>query len=195
MSPRQPLPQTTEKMRKLHWSDAADVLTSTHLHMAHVIEEILGHGLLTVHCALEQGLAIPRAVALRDQESAGTNVFGGDWGDVGDRPPYYHQHVTKERVQLLRARGTYRHGMNGIGEIQLTWWEFVEMAENLGGAHLRRPQFTVGFGLLATYLEKYPALEAYGAYNAGETNRRDVMDSYSRPMARRVKAWTERLEI
>lgn len=158
-----------------------------------VIDRYLGLGLLTVRKSDEEGLSLERACALREQESAGQNIFGCDHGDVGDQPPYCGQRVTEERVQALRANGTYKHGMNGIGETQVTWWEFVEDMEELGGAHLPGNQFTIGFRLLAAYLDKYPALEAYGAYNAGETNRRMVINSYSRPMARRVQAWRLRL--
>ena len=158
-----------------------------------IITRHIGRGRMTVRIAAEEGLAIEVAAALREQESSGRNVFGGDHGDVGDVPPYYHQHVTKERCELLRAGGTYKHGMNGIGETQITWWELVEDMFEMGGAHIVANQLTVGFRLMAAYMSKYGALEAYGAYNAGEINRRVVINSYSRPMARRVEAWRERL--
>ena len=158
-----------------------------------IIDSYLGHGRLTVLKAIEEDLPLAVGCALRDQESGGQNIFGCDHGDVGDRPPYCGHDVTKWRCEALRAGGTYRHGMNGIGETQITWWEFVEDMFEMGGAHLPENQLTVGFRLMATYLEKYSALEAYGAYNAGETNRRMVINSYARPFARKVQAWHQRL--
>lgn len=153
-----------------------------------------GQGKVIVDEAEETGLGLTLACALVEQESGGQNIFGCDHGPVGDKPPFCHQPVTKQRVQQLRARGTYKYGMNGIGLCQITWWSFVERAEHLGGAHLPKNQCRVGFRLLAEYLSKYPYLSAIGAYNAGETNRNNV-PAYSNSVAAKHEAWKKRLEI
>ncbi|MDP9479523.1 MAG: hypothetical protein M3R38_28280 [Actinomycetota bacterium] len=157
-------------------------------------ERLGGHGAVIVAEAKAAGLDLALACALVEQESEGRNVFGCDHGDVGDRPPYCHQPVTPGRVQLLRDNGNYRHGMNGVGLTQLTWWEFVEQAEMMGGAHLPRFQCRVGFRLLKSYLDRYPYLEALGAYNAGAERRRiGVENGYAGAVAAKHKTWKERL--
>lgn len=135
------------------------------------------------------GLPLALACALVEQESGGRNIFGCDHGDVGDRPPYCRQPCTEARVDALRASPH----MNGVGLTQLTWWTFVEEAESMGGAHLPKFQCRVGFRLLKGYLDRYPYLEALGAYNAGEANRRSVLGTYAAQVAEKREAWDRRL--
>lgn len=148
------------------------------------------HGKAIVAEARATGLDLAEACGLVEQESNGKNIFGGDAGDVGDTPPYYHQEVTRERVQALRAGGSYTYGMNGVGLTQLTWWTLVEDAEALGGAHLPENQCHVGFALLKRYLDTYSRYEALGAYNAGEDNRAlGVSNGYAAGLDAKVAAW------
>lgn len=136
------------------------------------------------------GLDLADACALVEQESGGRNIFGCDNGDSGDTPPYCQHKVTKARVQNL-IDSPY---MNGVGLTQLTWWAFVEEAHEMGGAHLPRYQCRVGFRILADYLKKYDRLEAFGAYNAGETNRwLGVNNGYAAAVEAKSIAWKNRL--
>lgn len=153
-----------------------------------------GNGLVIFEEAKGAGLELALAAALVEQESGGFNVFGHDHGiGLPDRPPYSGHPVTKERVKALRDNGNYSHGMQGIGCVQLTWWEFVEEAEREGGAHLPRYQCRVGFRLLKDYVDRYPYLEALGAYNAGEQNRRSVLRTYAAELAAKHEGWKTRL--
>ena len=142
-------------------------------------------GQIIVDEAKSEDLDLALACALVEQESGGYNIFGCELGPVDDRPPYCHHQVTRERVQKLIASPF----MNGVGLTQLTWFTFVEDTEALGGAHEPRNQARIGFRLLRQYLEKYPYLEALGAYNAGEANRRSVLDTYAAPLAERHNKW------
>jgi murein DD-endopeptidase MepM/ murein hydrolase activator NlpD len=139
--------------------------------------------------AAKAGLSLQAACALVEQESAGKNIFGCDHGATGDAPPYCRQPVTRERVQRLIASPH----MNGIGLTQLTWWEFVNQAEAMGGAHIARYQCRVGFALLASYFDKYGEPDGWGAYNAGAANRASVRATYSASCMRRRDAWRTRL--
>src|SRR5215207_5849204 len=103
-----------------------------------VIEQIdkwlNGHGKEIYEEAKSEGVELSLACAIVEQESRGQNIFGCDGGDFGDWPPYCGHEVTKERVQALMASAW----MNGVGLTQITWWEYVEQAEEEGGAHLPR---------------------------------------------------------
>ncbi len=153
-----------------------------------VISTINNHlndqGPVIVEEAESAGLTLALACALVEQESGGRNIFGCDLGPVDDRPPYCHHQVTGERVQKLIASPF----MNGVGLTQLTWFTFVEEAEAQGGAHEPRNQCRVGFRLLQEYIDKYPYLEALGAYNAGEANRRSVLHTYAAQLAERHRS-------
>ena len=144
--------------------------------VALIDERLNGMGRVIVDEARRADLHVDLACALVEQESDGFNVFGGDYGDVGDKPPFYHQPVTKARVQALRTGGSYRHGMNGVGLTQLTWWEFVEKAEKMGGAHLPAIQCRVGFGDLVSMLdvEGFGYMEALGATTRGGAGTRSA---------------------
>lgn len=164
--------------------------------VALIDERLNGMGRVIVDEARRADLHVDLACALVEQESGGYNIFGADYGNVGDRPPFYRQPVTPERVQALRTGGSYRHGMNGVGLTQLTWWEFVERAEALGGAHLPWTQCRVGFGDLVSMLdvEGFGYLEALGAYNAGRGRYQIGIDNgYAGSVAERHRAWKQRI--
>ncbi|MGH3085974.1 MAG: peptidoglycan recognition protein family protein [Rubrobacteraceae bacterium] len=145
--------------------------------------------------AKRANLHITSACALVEQESAGRNVFGADWGTRrADHIPFAHLPVTGQRVRQLVAHVRAGGVSNGVGLTQLTWRDFIYDAERRGGAHLPKHQCAVGFELLAGYYGKYPYLEAIGAYNAGESNRRSVLRTYSAQFAQKHQAWRNRLE-
>lgn len=152
-------------------------------------QHLNGAGDVIIKAASSTGLELALACALVEQESGGHNIFGIDHGSVGDVPPYSHHPVTKERVQRLRDNGNYTHGMNGVGLTQITWWEFVERAERLGGAHIPLNQCLVGFKILVDYLGLYPYKEALAAYNAGESNRFSVIHTYAEQVAAKHERW------
>jgi|GEM_PF-1935942 len=146
--------------------------------------------------AKKANLHITSACALVEQESAGRNVFGADWGTRhADAIPFAHLPVTKARIQKLVAHVRAGGVSNGIGLTQITWRDFIFDAENRGGAHLPKNQCAVGFELLAGYYGRYPYLEAIGAYNAGESNRRSVVGTYSKQFAQKHEAWRARLGV
>jgi hypothetical protein len=144
-----------------------------------------GQGRVIVEEARRASLDFAVACALVEQESGGRNIFGCDHGDVGDQPPYCNQEVTQERVQALIASGD----ANGVGLTQLTYPPFVQEAEDLGGAHIPANQCRVGFRILKDYVDRYPRIEAFGAYNAGEANRFSVLDTYAAQVERRRSQW------
>jgi hypothetical protein len=155
--------------------------------IAKIDDRLNGHGQVIVEEAERAGLDLALACALVEQESDGRNIFGCDHpGPVRDRPPYCNHEVTKERVKKLIAS----QFMNGVGLTQLTWFTFVDDAEDLGGVHIPRNQCRVGFQLLKVLVGKYPYLEALGAYNGGERGRDSgVAREYAADLAKRHSSW------
>jgi hypothetical protein len=163
---------------------------------AAVIDRYFGtnYGALILEEAERAGLHPAAACALVEQESNGRNIFGADWGQKGvDRVPFAHLPVTRERVEKLLAHVRAGGTSNGVGLTQLTWKGFLEEAEKLGGAHDPRNQLRVGFGLLASYFDRYGEPDGWGAFNAGESNRASVRGTYSASCMAKRDAWRGRL--
>jgi soluble lytic murein transglycosylase-like protein len=158
-------------------------------------EHLNGHGQVIYEEARRTGLELALACALVQQESLGRNIFGHDWGQqFADRLPFAHLPVTEARVQALLRHVRNGGTSNGVGLTQLTYPLFIQEAEKIGGAHIPRNQCRVGFRLLASYVDKYNYMEALGAYNAGETNRRaGITNDYAGDLAEKHRVWKGRL--
>lgn len=89
--------------------------------------------------------------AMVEKESNFSNVFGHDptvWVGAGT--------VTETKYRLYKAlRGTPGKRMQGIGPTQLTWWEFQDRADRLGGAWKPQHNIRVGAEVLGSYYKKY----------------------------------------
>src|SRR5262245_30978847 len=85
------------------------------------------YSLRIVREARRAGLPISLGFALIEQESGFRNVFGHDptiFTGAGT--------VTRQKYRAYKAaRGTTR--MQGVGPAQLTWWQFQDQADRLGG--------------------------------------------------------------
>ncbi len=100
--------------------------------------------LRTLLAARKAKLPLSLACALLMQESGGGhNVFGHDptiFAGAGE--------VTKEKyLAYRRQRGTTR--MQGVGPVQLTWWELQDEADRRGGCWKPEINMLVGFERLA----------------------------------------------
>src|SRR5687768_10363640 len=116
---------------------------------------------------------IPYAVAcafLMQESAGGQNVFGHDPTQfVGAGK------VTKKKYLTYRERRRAGKGMQGVGPMQLTWWEFQDAADEMGGCWKPYVNMLFAFQLLARYREAHgnwrdaarqyngsgPAAEAY----------------------------------
>lgn len=100
------------------------------------------------------------------------NIFGGDHGNVGDTPPFYHQEVNHYRGTLFIAalrRDPWPY-MNGVSWTQTTWYEKVYRVAAISpdltdpAAHMR-----VCFGDLAVLRRAYGVRDAFRRYNGAGT--------------------------
>lgn len=109
-------------------------------------------------------LAPYTSLALIEQESNFRNVFGHD-------PTIFIGAGTvteKKYKEYKRQRGHTR--MQGVGPAQLTWWEYQDRADRLGGCWIPRHNIRVGFELLGALVKKHGLRKGLAIYNGGPNN-------------------------
>ncbi len=126
-----------------------------------------------------------------EQESNFKNIFGSDPVSNPYKTTSYADpmQVTKARyLDYKRLRPT--KGMQGVGLTQLTWWEFQDQADRLGGCWRPSNQLRVGFGLLRSKMQSggsvWKALKAYNG--TGPSAER-----YADQVTNRYESWKRRL--
>jgi len=109
--------------------------------------------------ARRAGIPLSLAFAIIEQESNFQNVFGHDptiFSGAGE--------VTKSKyLAYKRRRGHDR--MQGVGPAQLTWWEFQDEADRLGGAWKPKNNIRVAFEHLARLIKEYGPIKGIERYN------------------------------
>lgn len=137
--------------------------------------------------------------AFVEKESGGRDIFGCDLGKRS-RAPWCRQRVTRERVDALIRWVKNGGNSNGVGWTQLTFFPFIEMAEDRGGAHLPDPNIDVGVEEIKRLFVRYdngtPAgwRAAVASYNGGESNRfASIPQEYAFDVEKKAAAWRERL--
>lgn len=137
----------------------------------------------TVEEADRAGISLSLACAVLMQESAGGhNVFGHD--------PVRNirgGQVTRARYELYRRQRKAGLGMQGVGPCQLTWWEFQDAADKLGGCWKPRYNIRVGFTRLGQLIKEHGKNVGIARYN-GTGNQ---ANTYSREVRAREAHWHE----
>ena len=99
--------------------------------------------------AVRAGVPVAAAFALIEKESgrAARNVFGHD--PTSSIPESWKGgRVTRSRYEHYR-RWRPSRGMQGVGPLQLTWWEFQDQADRMGGCWKPRHNIRVGLKIFA----------------------------------------------
>lgn len=137
--------------------------------------------------------------ALVEKESGGRDIFGCDLGKR-NTAPWCRQRVTRERLDALIRWVKNGGNSNGVGWTQLTYFPFIEMAEDRGGAHLPDPNIDVGVEEIKRLFVRYDNgtpmgwRAAVASYNGGESNRSaSVPQAYAFDVEKKAAAWRERL--
>lgn len=143
------------------------------------------------------------AVAMLEQESGGKNLWGHDptifiggfdrrhnkFWTVPGRRGYVNESGYREYKRQRKASGNRL--MQGVGPMQLTWWEFQDGADRLGGAWLPRVNIRYGLRRLDDLIDRHGLRAGIARYNgtgpAAENYARSVLE-------RRVK-WRRRFRI
>lgn len=108
------------------------------------------------------GIPLSLACSILVQESSGgQNLFGSD----AVKNPVKGGKVTKARYEeYLRFRKA-GWGMQGVGPMQLTWYEFQDRADREGGCWKPTINMRVGFSILAELISSSGEHDGVRRYN------------------------------
>jgi hypothetical protein len=126
------------------------------------------------------------ALALCEKEGNFKNVFGHD--AVRNPAPKGGRVTAKSYAAYKKARKAGM-GMQGVGHTQLTWYEFQDQADALGGAWKPYPNMVVGFRHLKTLISAHGKEHGAAAYNGTGP----AADAYGLDFVRKQLAWHRRL--
>lgn len=134
------------------------------------------------------GLSHATAVSVTEQETGtGRNVFGHD--DVKNPAPKGGL-VTEDRYLRYKRDRKRGLGMQGVGPLQLTWWEFQDRADAMGGCWKVRYNYREGFTDLAALIEAHGWHEGVKRYNGGGPKA----EKYANEVRLRHSKWLKRLK-
>lgn len=85
----------------------------------------------------------------------------------------------KKYLEYKQRRGHTR--MQGVGPMQLTWWEFQDHADQLGGCWIPKYNMRVGFGMAKDLIRRYGYVRGLAKYNGAGP----AADAYSRSVRAR----------
>ena len=133
-------------------------------------------GPIVVDEAHRVGLDLPIALALVQIETGPfeeKNIFGGNQGH-----PFLNQRVSEGSMKMFRDFVDAGNSPVGVGPAQLTDYDLIKDAEELGGAHIPRYTLRVAFRELKRLVKNYDVYRAFVYYN-GEEGIEKTRDSYS----------------
>jgi hypothetical protein len=134
------------------------------------------------------GLPLSYGLALVEMESGFKNVFGHDpTRSIPSR--WYGTRVTLAKYVYYRARRRLGYGMQGVGPVQLTWYEFQDQADRIGGCRKPYPNMVTGFRILRSHINRLGKEKGAAAYNGTG----DAAEDYGRRWVRRQAAWHARV--
>jgi hypothetical protein len=123
---------------------------------------------------------------LVEQESGFRNVFGHD-------PTIFAGAGAVTKAKYLDYRAARRRSgnrlMQGVGPCQLTWWEFQDAADRLGGCWIARYNIELAFQHLGRLIHRHGLRAGIKAYNGSG----EAADRYARQVLARQAQWHKRL--
>lgn len=131
----------------------------------------------------EVGMPYAVLCAFLEQESAGgDNVFGHDGGPTGWASGWGK--VTKKKYLRYKEGRKAGKGSQGVGPMQLTWWEFQDRADARGGCWKPYVNMTVGAELLLEYWNRYGDWKKVGERYNGRA-------SYGVEVHEKIQKWRQ----
>ena len=133
---------------------------------------------MALRASQEAGIPFAVMCAVLEKESAGgDNVFGHD-------PTIFvgAGRVTKKKYLAYLAQRKRTGKMQGVGPMQLTWWEFQDEADRRGGCWKPYVNMLVGAEILITYWNQYGDWKKVGTrWNGSEV--------YGADLAVKIQKW------
>lgn len=133
---------------------------------------------MALRAAQAAGLPFSVMCAVLEKESnGGDNVFGHD-------PTIFvgAGKVTKSKYLEYKKQRQAGKGMQGVGPMQLTWWEFQDRADARGGCWKPYINMQVGAEILVAYWNQYGNWEKVGTKWNGSS-------VYGKDFAAQVDKW------
>lgn len=151
---------------------------------AHIARKYgMQNSLRTLWEARKLGIGPSVAIAVLEQESGGKNIFGHD-------PTIFVGAGKVTKSKYLAYRRLRGHSlMQGVGPMQLTWWEYQDEADRLGGCWKTKYNIRVGLMLLARLIDVYGERKGLAVYNGGATNPNY---QYADQVLARKRKWHQR---
>lgn len=128
---------------------------------------------------------ISLAFAVVEQESNFRNVFGHDPTIfIGAGVVTKKKYLDYKRKRGARGQG----GMQGVGPMQLTWYEFQDQADKLGGCWIAANNIRVGLTLMGNLIIQHGTRKGIARYNGSgpKANR------YATEVLKKQEKWHER---
>lgn len=171
-------------------------LTDSDLRMVDLLRRRgLKYPRITIEETRRVGLPLSYALAFLEKESSGrdtdgVNRFGLNlFGNDPNANPVRGGFVSEGRYRdYLRNRRDGR-GMQGVGPLQLTWWEFQDMADRLGGCWVPRFNMRVGFGIAKNLIRTHGKLGGAARWNGAG----DAAAAYAADWIQRQDRWHDLL--
>lgn len=137
-----------------------------------------------MRAANETGLPFAVMCAILEKESyGGKNVFGHDGGTKGWASGWGR--VTKKKYLDYRRGRRLGKGMQGVGPMQLTWWEFQDEADRRGGCWKPYVNMLVGAEILVGSFKQYKNWAEVGRrWNGSAVYGEDLVD--------KINQWQDR---
>lgn len=135
--------------------------------------------------AEEADIDLSLLCAVLEQESGDRNIYGHDPVKAPQRQGGKVTPKNYAEYKRLRKAG---YGMQGVGPMQLTWWQTQDFADRLGGCWRPSVNIKVGALTLAENIEKHGYAKGIARYNGSGPRAW----AYSLSVRRKVKVWHRR---
>jgi hypothetical protein len=138
--------------------------------------------------ARSAGISPALALAMLEQESGGRNVWGHD--PVQFPKAWMGKPVKKAHyLEYRKNRRAGRWGMQGCGPMQLTWWEFQDGADDLGGCWVVKYNLRYGYRRLRDLIALHGLWTGVQRYNGSGP----MSERYVREVQEKYEKWHKRL--
>ena len=127
-------------------------------------------------------LPLSYGLALCEKEGGFRMIYGHD--PVRNPAPKGGRVTASNYARYKRDRKAGL-GMQGVGHTQLTWYEFQDAADRLGGCWRPYPNLVVGFSNLRRLINQQGKEAGAAAYNGTGP----AAEAYGRDFVRRQEAW------
>src|SRR4051794_17574938 len=153
------------------------------------------HPRWTVDEARRVGIPLSYALAFLEKESSGRatdgalriglNLFGHD----AVANPVKGGFVTRSKYATYVANRKRGLGMQGVGPMQLTWWQFQDMADAQGGCWQPRYNMRVGFAIAKRLIKESGKHDGVRRWNGSGS----AAEAYADDWVARERRWRHRL--